>query len=125
MPIIKHHGRANHRREKPVAPSFTCGGDAPEGGVPGVPGKRELADMARKQGICLQVLCSLCRFLRGHMDVRPLLVILAGIEGYEVKPSESMTDFSEVRSVTRVTTHEDPSTRQSLLHSQPRVPCFW
>jgi hypothetical protein len=30
------------------------------------------------------------------MDVRPLLVILAGIEGYEVEPSESMTDFSEV-----------------------------
>jgi hypothetical protein len=50
--IIKHYGQANHRREKPVAPSFTCGGDTPEGVVPGVPGKRELADMARKQGIC-------------------------------------------------------------------------
>jgi hypothetical protein len=75
--------------------------------------------MARKQGICLQVLSSLCRFLRGHMDVRPLLVILAGIEGYEVKPSESMTDFSEVRSVTRVTTHEDPSTRGRYCVASP------
>ena len=86
-PIIKHYWRANHRREKPVAPSFTCCGDAPEGGVPRVPSKGELAHMARKQSRCLQVFCSLCRFLRGHMDVRPLLVILAGIEDYEVKPS--------------------------------------
>ena len=94
---------------KPVAPSFTCGGDTPEGVVPGVPGKRELADMARKQGIRMQVLCRSCPFLRGHMDVRPPLVILTGIEDYEVKPSESETDISEVRPVTRVTTHEDPS----------------
>ena len=75
--------------------------------------------MARKQGICLQVLCSLCRLLRGHMDVRPLLVILAGIAGYEVNPSESMTDFSEVRSVTGVATHEDPSTRSRYCIASP------
>ena len=118
--VIKHHGRANHRREKSVAPSFICGGDTPKGVVPGVPGKRELADMARKQGICLQVLCRSCRFLRGHMDVRPLLVILAGIEDYEVKPSESLTDFSEVRSVTRVTTQEDPSTGSRYCISNPK-----
>jgi hypothetical protein len=54
-------------------------------------------------------LCRSCRFLRGHMDVRPPLVILTGIEDYEVKPPESETDISEVRSVTSVTTHEDPS----------------
>ena len=102
MPVVEHYGLADHRRDKAVAPAFTCGGNAPEGIVPGVPGKRELADMARKQGICLQVFCRSCRFLRGHMDVRPPLVILTGIEDYEVTPPESETDISEVRSVTSV-----------------------
>jgi hypothetical protein len=51
--------------------------------------------MARKQGICLQVLRRSCRFLRSHMDVRPPFVILTSIEDYEVKPPESETDISE------------------------------
>ena len=74
-----------------------------------MPGKRELADVTRKQGICAQVFCRSCSFLRRHMDVRPPLVILTRIEDYEVKPPESETDISEVRSVTSVTTDEDPS----------------
>src|ERR1700741_64048 len=106
--IVKHYRRANHRREEPVAPPFTCSGDAPVGGVPGVPGERELADMARQQCICVQVLRCSCRFLRRHVDVRPALVVLTGIERYEVKSPESATDLGEMRPVTRVTTDEDP-----------------
>jgi hypothetical protein len=37
----------------------------------------------------------------------------AGIEDYEVKSPESETDISEVRPVTSVITHEDPSPRRA------------
>jgi len=53
------------------------------------------------------------------MDVRPPLVILTGIEDYEVKPPESETDISEVRSVTSVTTHEDPSPSSRYCIASP------
>src|SRR6202008_4095405 len=106
--IVKHYRRTNHRREQPVAPPFACSGDSPVRGVPGVPGERELADMARQQGICVQVLRRSRRFLGRHVDEGPALVVLTGIEGYEVKSPESATDLGEVRSVTRVTTDEDP-----------------
>ena len=51
------------------------------------------------------------------MDVRPPVVVLTGIEGYEVEPSESATDTGEVRPVASVATNEDPSPREGLNKS--------
>ena len=65
--------------------------------VPGVPGDGETSDMGRKQRAGVQVLRGFDGFFGCHVDIGPALVILAAIQGHEIKPAKPSANLGKVR----------------------------